>query len=203
MNILNYTTYYEMKERAGAVGKNGLAPLLDSFSAQVQRIHLIGHSFGARVVTAAAADSSTEIIRSMTLLQAAFSHNGFSESMNGLFRSVLDRNRIKGPIVVTYTKNDEAVGVAYAIASRLAGQVAAALGDENDKFGGLGRNGAQKMNAGEAIMGNLLEPGAGYSFPAGKFFNAEASKYISNHSDVTGKEVAYAIAVASLAQSPP
>lgn len=200
MNVLNYATYYEMKERAGAVGKNGVAPLIDSFSAQVQRIHLIGHSFGGRVVTAAAADSTTEIIRSLTLLQAAFSHNGFSQSMNGLFRSVFDKNRIRGPILVTFTKNDKAVGVAYAIASRLAGQVAAALGDENDKFGGIGRNGAQKMNAGEAIAGDLVSPGSTYPFQAGKFFNAESSKFIQNHSDVTGKEVAYAIAIASLGQ---
>ncbi|MEO6320155.1 MAG: hypothetical protein ABIR56_05800 [Polaromonas sp.] len=56
-NLLNYTTYYQMKERAGAIGQGGLNPQL----AQLQnrfpalKIHLIGHSFGGRLVTATAA----------------------------------------------------------------------------------------------------------------------------------------------------
>src|SRR5436189_3791 len=67
MNVLNFTTYYEMKARAGNVGKNGVAKLVDKLAPQVQRIHLIGHSFGGRVVTATAANSSTDKIKSMSL----------------------------------------------------------------------------------------------------------------------------------------
>jgi hypothetical protein len=198
INIANYTTYYEMKNRAGIVGARGVAPMLDSFPRELRNIHLIGHSFGARVVTAAAAESKTDKIRSMSLLQAAFSHNGFSQSMNGFFRKVIDEQRVKGPILVTYTKNDKAVGVAYPIASRLAGQVAAALGDENDRFGGLGRNGAQKMNVGEVIKGRLQPVNGMYAFAPGKFFNALADQFISDHGAVRGPEVAYAVATASL-----
>ena len=55
MNVLNFTTYYEMKARAGTVGKNGVGQLIDHLAPQVERIHLIGHSFGGRVVAAAAA----------------------------------------------------------------------------------------------------------------------------------------------------
>ena len=200
-NILNYTTYYEMKNRAGIVGAKGVAPLIDTFPREIRNIHLIGHSFGGRVVTAAAAESRTENIRSLSLLQAAFSHNGFSQSMKGFFRKVIDERRVKGPILVTHTKNDKAVGVAYPIASRLAGQVAAALGDENDRFGGLGRNGAQKMNAGEVIKGALQSVGSSYSFVSGKFFNALADQFIADHGSVRGREVAYAVAVASLGSS--
>jgi predicted alpha/beta hydrolase family esterase len=193
MNILNFTTYFEMKARAGTVGKNGVAKLIDRFAPQVQRIHLIGHSFGGRVVTAAAANSSTEKIRSMSLLQTAFSHNGFSKTKGGFFRGVVDRQRIQGPILVTYTKNDKAVGIAYPLASRINGERAAAFGDENDEFGGIGRNGAQQMQSGETVAGKLLPAGSNYSFPAGKFFNLEASDFIMSHGDVTGKEVAHAV----------
>src|SRR5688572_8389148 len=56
-NLLNVTTYFEMKQRAGTVGKQGVAPMMDELAGQVERIHLVGHSFGARVVTAAAANS--------------------------------------------------------------------------------------------------------------------------------------------------
>ena len=137
----------------------------------------------------------------MSLLQAAFSHNGFSKSMNGFFRSVVDNHRIKGPIVLTYTPNDRAVGIAYPVASRLSGTVASAFGDANDKFGGLGRNGAQKMEAGEVVQGvdRLLAVGGTYSWQPGRFHNLEGSKYIVDpsgrdaHGFVTGKEVAWAI----------
>jgi hypothetical protein len=201
IRFLNYLAYYEMKKRAGTVGQKGVGPLLDRLADNVQRIHLVGHSFGCRVVTAAAATSTTDKLRSMSLLQAAFSHNGFSRSMNGFFRSVVDNHRIKGPIIVTYTPNDRAVGIAYPVASRLSGTVASAFGDANDKFGGLGRNGAQKMEQGEVVHGvdRLLEVGGNYSWQSGRFHNLESSKYIVDpsgrdaHGFVTGKEVAWAI----------
>jgi hypothetical protein len=62
--------------------------MLDRLAARVQRIHLVGHSFGGRVVTAAVAASTTGKLQTMTLRQTAFSHNGFARSMNGFFRSV-------------------------------------------------------------------------------------------------------------------
>ena len=193
LNVLNFTTYFEMKARAGTVGKNGVAPLIDTLAPGVQRVHLIGHSFGGRVVSAAAANSNTDKIRSMSLLQTAFSHNGFSKRMSGFFRAVVDRKRVNGPILVTHTKNDKAVGVAYPLASRISGDRTAAFGDENDVFGGLGRNGAQQMDAGETVVGKLLPLGGNYTFQVGKFFNLEASPFITGHSDITGKEVAQAI----------
>ena len=201
IRFVNYLAYYEMKKRAGTVGQSGVAPMLDRLADNVQRIHLVGHSFGCRVVTAAAAASTTDKLQSMSLLQGAFSHNGFSKSMNGFFRSVVDNQRIKGPIVITYTPNDRAVGIAYPVASRLAGTVASAFGDANDKFGGLGRNGAQKMEAGEVVqdVDGLLAVGGIYSWQPGRFHNLESSKYIVDpsggdaHGFVTGKEVAWAI----------
>jgi hypothetical protein len=193
MNVLNFTTYFEMKARAGTVGRNGVAKLLDRVASQVQRIHLVGHSFGGRVVTAAADGSTTDRIASMSLLQTAFSHNGFSKSMDGFFRGVVDRHRVRGPILVTHTKNDKAVGVAYPLASRISGDKTAAFGDEHDVFGGIGRNGAQRMESGETVTGKLQAAGSPYSFQAGKFFNLEGSDFIKSHGDVTGREIAHAI----------
>ena len=193
MNVLNYTTYYEMKARAGVVGGRGVAPLIDALAPNTKRIHLIGHSFGGRVVTAAALNSTNAKIASMTLLQAAFSHNGFSKTKGGAFRGVVDHRRVNGPIVITHTKNDKAVGLAYPLASRIVNDTTAALGDENDKFGGLGRNGAQQMNQTETVKGKLLKSSEPYAFQAQKFHNLEASEFITGHSDITGKEVANAI----------
>jgi pimeloyl-ACP methyl ester carboxylesterase len=146
---LNLTTYYKMKGRAGDVGLRGVAQLLDTLATvrpNVRR-HLAGHSFGARVVSAAA--TRHKPIHSITLLQGAFSHYGFAaaydaETRPGFFRSVLDRHHHAGPLLITHTANDRAVGLAYAIASRLANQAGSQLGGPDDRYGGVGRNGAQK-----------------------------------------------------------
>jgi hypothetical protein len=190
-----------MKKRAGTVGQNGVGPMIDRLANKVERIHLVGHSFGGRVVTAASMASTTDKLQTMSLLQTAFSHNGFSRSMNGFFRSVVDKKRVKGPILVTYTPNDRAVGIAYPTASRLSGTVASAFGDKDDKFGGLGRNGAQKMQQDEVVQGvdRLVAVGGSYAWQPGCFHNLESSKYIVDpkggdaHGFVTGKEVAWAI----------
>lgn len=210
IRLLNFLTYYEMKARAGTVGK-GVGSLLDTLPASIERIHLVGHSFGGRVVSAAAMASTTDRIRSMTLLQAAFSHNSFSANFDnspipkpGYFRSVIDQGRVRGPILITHTQNDIAVGILYPAASRLSGTVASAFGDQNDKFGGIGRNGAQKMKPDE-VNGNaskLLPVNGTYDLQAGKIHNLESSDFIRDpkggdaHGFVTGKEIAWAISSA-------
>ncbi|WP_321473273.1 hypothetical protein [uncultured Paludibaculum sp.] len=196
---LNLFTFYAMRERAGIIGAQALNPLLARISALANvRIHLIGHSFGARLVTAAAAASGLFHPSSMTLLQAAFSHYGFSTlydgHSNGAFRNLLLEQRIKGPVLITHTPNDHAVGWAYPIAARLRSIIASSIdGGPNDPFGGLGRNGAQKTP--QAISKQLLASGsAGYTFPAaGGVLNLESTPFVNGHSGITNDAVAYAI----------
>jgi len=196
--IANFTTYYQMKARAGTVGNAGAAEMLRRVRQARNdiRIHLAGHSFGGRLVTAAAnalPDNTGNV--SMSLLQAAFSHNGLSGAFGsgdrGFFRDVLDKKRISGPIIITHTKNDRAVGIAYPLASRIAGQNAAALGDQNDPYGGMGRNGAQHtVEADNTFILGL--PGTSYAFKPGKVHNI-LSDIITDHGDVARIEVAYAV----------
>ncbi len=193
INLLNFATYYEMKARSGTIGERGLAPLIDQLAPRLARVHLAGHSFGARLVTSAAANSATKKVNTLILLQAAFSHSGFSRREHGFFRSVIDERRIDGPVLITHTHNDEAVGIAYPIASRINGDRTTALGDEHDQFGGLGRNGAQHMEDGEVVKARLLEHTADYAFHRGRLFNLEASDFVLSHGDVTGKQVANAM----------
>jgi len=199
-NLLNFTTYYQMKERAGVVGRSGVNQLLREIQEKAPEIktHLIGHSFGGRLVTAAAfgPDNQTPIkVNSMTLLQAAFSHNGFAQRFDGthdgFFRKVVTDGRISGPTLITCSKNDKAVGVAYPLASLIAGQNAAGLGDKNDPFGGIGRNGAQHTP--EASDGTLNPVGGAYQFQNGKLFNLNGDALIMGHSDISKDEIAYAL----------
>jgi pimeloyl-ACP methyl ester carboxylesterase len=159
------------------------------------RIHLVGHSFGGRLVSAAASKLPKDTLASMTLLQAAFSHYGFaaewSPGLAGGFRATISNGAVAGPIVITHTANDRAVGIAYAIASRIAGQNASAVGDANDTYGGIGRNGAQKTS--EANFGQLLAVGGTYTWNAHVLHNLQADAFIKDHSDIKGEQVAYAI----------
>jgi hypothetical protein len=134
----------------------------------------------------------------MTLLQAAFSHNGFAQHFDGrrdgAFRDVVAKATVSGPIVITHTANDVNVGKMYPLASLVVGDDAAALGDENDRFGGIGRNGAVKTP--EAVKGTLLPLTGAYALMPGRLHNLESTSFIANHSDVTGREVAKAILAA-------
>lgn len=207
MKLLNLTTYYQMKNRAGVVGAKGLSPILRGIRSQLSntRIHVVGHSFGGRLVASASLflgkndlNPTATYVDSMSLLQAAFSHYGFAQKwdgkLDGLFRPVLAAKLVKGPIILTCTSNDKAVGLAYPIASLTAGQIAAGIGDKNDKYGGIGRNGAQKTP--EAVDGKLLPVDKPYEFQAGRIHNLLADAYVKNHSDITGEEVAYAVLAA-------
>ena len=101
---------------------------------------------------------------------------------------------VAGPVVITCTQNDRAVGLAYPLASLLAGQAAAELGDKNDLYGGMGRNGAQKTP--EAHDGTLLAAGGTYAFQAGAVYNLNADQVIHDHSDICKDEVAHAFLTA-------
>jgi alpha/beta hydrolase fold len=199
-NLLNFTTYYQMKERAGLVGRTGASEALRKIRAEARdlKVHLVGHSFGGRLVTALALEAGgqpAQKFASMTLLQAAFSHNGFAEKFDGthdgFFRRVVSERRISGPVLITCTENDVAVGLAYPLASLIAGQNASRVGDANDPFGGIGRNGAQHTR--EASAGKLGAVGSPYTFEGGKLYNLNADAVITGHSDICKQEVAYAV----------
>jgi pimeloyl-ACP methyl ester carboxylesterase len=184
-----------MKDRAGTVGTQGNAPLLETLHAAHDdaRLHLVGHSFGGRAVTAAA-NATTAPVSSLSLLQAAYSHFGMAQDWDaaghdGAFQKV--PAKVLGPVIVTHTVNDKAVGVAYPIASRLARQIGAGLGDENDPYGGIGRNGALKTP--RSAMATLLDVGGAYTFTGGDVWSLEGSAFITGHSDITGRQVAYAV----------
>jgi hypothetical protein len=199
-NILNLFTYYTMKERAGIVGQRGVNTLLSQIIRDhpTLQLHCVGHSMGARLLTTTAMNLRTINPlqpSTLTLVQGAFSHYGLAEhfegDQNGFFRTVVSQGQQAGPILITHTKNDVAVGLAYPIASWLAGQVAAAIGDANDRFGGIGRNGA--LRTPEAHNEILVPLGTPYQFAKGQVYNLLADDVFTGHSDVTHDELWHAI----------
>jgi hypothetical protein len=205
-SLVNLVTYYQMKNRAGVVGQGGVRDMLQRLrdtrpadGKNLLRLHLLGHSFGCRLVTAATqgpAGAEPLPVDSLSLLQAAFSHYGFAQSYDGVhdgfFRSVVtDPARVRGPVIITFTAKDKAVGLAYPIASRVARQIASAIGDANDPYGGLGRNGAQKTPNAKVVT--LAAAGTPYDFSARGIYNLDSDAVITAHSDLGHDEVGWAI----------
>lgn len=165
--LVNQLTYYPMKIRAGNVGHQLGAQLDPQKFLDGTRLHLLGHSFGARLVTACAMQMKTRQPQSLILLQGAFSHNGLAEKSpggRGYFADVITGKRVSGPIVITHTHNDRACTFFYALASRLSGDGAKAIGGRNDRYGSMGANGAlhvATVDHGSFPTGSSNRPAAG------------------------------------------
>jgi hypothetical protein len=200
VRLLNLVTYQTMKDRAGLVGRNGVNPFLSRIQARASNValHLVGHSFGGRLVTATVDGPHPLRVKSMLLLQAAYSHNGLARNFdgrgnNGFFHAVLTDRKVSGPILITHSTRDRAVGLAYPLASRLNGDNAAGIGDKNDQFGGMGANGAQHVGGTDLV----LQPvGGAYNFDGSTVFNLNGDNTITGHSDVARAETAYVLAKA-------
>jgi hypothetical protein len=102
---------WQMKDRAGRVGVVGVGPLLRSaLSACDASVHLIGHSYGCKVLlTAVCKEPLTRSVQSMLLLQPAVSCLCFADDVDGHgtpggFRSAFDR--IDQPILSTFSRHD-------------------------------------------------------------------------------------------------
>ncbi len=196
--LLNFMSWIAMKNLAGEVGELGLAPVVSTLRRQLPgvRIHLAGHSLGARLVTACCRQTQVD---SLTLLEPAFSHYGFSPDagggQRGYFRDVIEKRSVRGPIVATFSRLDTVVGTAYAVASRLTRDRLQWIGDAADPYGGMGHNGAQKTP--EARTTRLHREGETYQFEPGSVYCLDGSAgLISDHGDVTNPHVVWALASA-------
>ena len=142
--FLNQLTYFEMKKRAGVIGASLGSTILPGVPALAgKHVHLVGHSFGGRLVTATASAIPARPfdLFSLMLLQGAYSHNALSSAAGGAFANVIGRPT--GPIA--HTHNDSACTFWYLLASRFSRDTTSAFGDKDDPFGAMGANGAQKL----------------------------------------------------------
>ncbi|MGH3723326.1 MAG: serine/threonine protein kinase [Mycobacterium sp.] len=210
--LLRTMSYYEMKNRAGVIGEHGLGPLLGLLSGPdgPPRIHLIGHSFGARLVSYSLAGlprTGTSPVKSLTLIQGAFSHFAFSHSLpfdlgRGGGLSGLE-DRVDGPLLSTFTAADRAVGWWYPAASALARQDSQAGEDLTFRWGAMGHDGYQQNPAAQTVM--LQQAGEAYQFERGRFYALDSnavivkneSPFSGAHSDIKHPEVTWAIAAAA------
>jgi hypothetical protein len=129
--VIRVFSFYEMKKRAGIVGKEGAYPLLSQLQKRFPNasLHLIGHSFGCKLWLNALADKElSRPIDSLVLLQAAVSQHAFAETLPFLDEKISGAywkvpRRVSGPIVATFSKQDHPLTYAYPLASLAAGHV--------------------------------------------------------------------------------
>jgi hypothetical protein len=201
---LRQLTYFEMKKRAGVVGKQGLGPLLGRIhqADPEVRIHLLGHSFGARLVSFALAGlpQGDSPVKSLYLLQGAFSHFAFADALpmdrsrGGALKGVAAR--VDGPLVASFSVHDTAVGKLYPLASLSSRDDSAGLEDRLFRWGGIGHDGAQAVDATVAALGPV---GTGYPFRPGRFVNLDGNAIVNRggppagaHSDIFHPELVWA-----------
>ncbi|WP_225098339.1 serine-threonine protein kinase [Streptomyces sp. CoH27] len=211
--LLRQATYYTMKRRAGTVGEQGLGPALGKLAGAAPgvRVHLAGHSFGGRLVSFAlrGLPDGVRTVKSVTLLQGAFSHYAFAEQVPqapdkaGALKD--QQRRIDGPLVCCHSHFDQALGTFYPLASRLSGddrscvggEIAAVLGPE---WGAMGHDGVQavpgtaRLDLAAALNGSL---------PASGCVNVDAASVVCRggpptgaHSDIVHPELARVILTA-------
>jgi pimeloyl-ACP methyl ester carboxylesterase len=175
-------TFWKMKARAAIVGETGVYPFLTAVRQAISqrnlatRVHLMGHSFGAKLVTASvypAADASNlplPLVNTLVLLQGAFSQFSFSgqipieNSAAGRYAAVVERGVVANPVVVIYSQKDMANTICYpggmALAAPFSDKIYELGGpskEEDDtrelyvvsknRFGAIGANGAQGLPA--------------------------------------------------------
>ncbi|MFF2780556.1 serine-threonine protein kinase [Streptomyces sp. NPDC058052] len=198
---LRQATYYVMKKRAGHVGERGLGPLLAEVAraAPGLRVHLVGHSMGARLVTYAlrGLPGALRPVRSMTLLQGAFSHYAFAARLPhdpGRSGALKDMQlRVRGPVVACHSRHDTALGVVYPLASRAARDSASLteplgrLVARDPRWGAIGWDGVQGVpGAARRTLATVLRDGV----PASGCVSVDVADAVRSHSDIRRPELA-------------
>jgi len=206
---LRGVTYWKMKNRAGVVGQHGVGPLIGRIATEFPtlRIHLVGHSFGARVVSFALAglpDTDPSPVKSVTLLEGAFSRFAFADPLpfdsvppNGALAGKLAR--VDGPFTVCFSSHDMALSLSYPLASAASGDDKAGIDDPLFRWRAIGSLGA--YNAPTQFIDAV---GTSYPFAKGAILNIDSSEVVKQgdppsgaHSDIFHKELAWIVASAA------
>ncbi|MGW1957423.1 serine-threonine protein kinase [Streptomyces sp. NPDC001920] len=211
--LLRQATYYAMKRRAGTVGERGLGPVIGRLAVRAPgtRVHLVGHSFGARLVSFAlrGLPKGVRTVKSVTLLQGAFSHYAFASRLphdpraGGLLEG--QHKRVDGPLVCCHSRHDSALSTMYPLAARMAGDargiaawdIGRVLGD---KWGAMGHGGVRAVPGTRSLTlaAALREP-----LPASGCVNVDAAAVVRRggppagaHSDIVHRELAQLVLAA-------
>jgi hypothetical protein len=207
-NLIKPFTVWQMKNRAGQVGANGVAPMLAGLlRASKARVHLLGHSYGCKVVMTAASgpEALPGQIESALLLQPAVSQYAFAASVPGRnvpggFRRALAA--IRRPILATFSQHDTALRRMFHVAVRRhddLGELQMAAEGTPTRFGALGGFGPQASNA---TFEPIRDPISAYDLSGtGRIIGVDGTRTISGHGAISQPSTwwaAYSLATAHM-----
>ena len=194
--IVRGASVWLMKDRAGRVGARGVGPMLADLLDSDARLHLVGHSYGAKVVLSAITSPERVAmpVRSVLLLQPAVSHLCFADDADGKgspggYRLALERVQL--PILSTFSRQDVPLTKAFHVALRRGSDVGEAqiAGDEPpNRYAALGGFGPRGLADRSKIV-DVLDPVARYDLPAGgvRVVGIDASRTIPGHGEVSNE----------------
>ena len=198
-------TVLMMKDRAGVVGQHGVGPLLAGLLdvEPALRVHLVGHSYGCKVMLAAAcAPDLPRRVRSALLLQPAVSYLALADdvpSLGGPGGYHAAKARAELPIMVTWSDRDVALHDIFSLAVRRRadlgerGTAAAGLRMPPTPFAAMG--GWGPAPAPDVADLRIRRPGDGaYALDsAARVLALDGSRLIGAHNDVVQDATAWAL----------
>jgi hypothetical protein len=205
-DIVRVATVYQMKDRAGKVGAQGGKRLLeDVFKSFGGNVHLIGHSYGCKLLLSAVVTAELpRKVNSILLLQAAVSHLCFAGEVPGTgreggYRRALDR--VEKPIFCTFSAKDKPLHDLFHLGVRRKAdlgevRILAKSKEPPSRYAALGGYGPR--HSGELLTELLLPPVTYTLNQKTRIYGLDATPdgarpRIANHGDVTNQYTWWAL----------
>jgi pimeloyl-ACP methyl ester carboxylesterase len=201
--LVRVATVLLMKDRAGRVGARGVAELLEALCAVPgrPRIHLIGHSYGAKVVLSALCGRPDGAVHvdSVLLLQPAVSCYCFADNVPGSgqpggYHAAPARSR--EPILTTFSRHDVPLTRLFHWAVRRASDLGEAViaGLPPSRYAALGGYGPQGRDAQTRVIAPVMPPELyPLATSSARIVAIQADDVIGGHGDVTNSATAWAL----------
>lgn len=200
-NAIRIATVWQMKDRAGTVGAIGVGPMLrEILERSGARVHLMGHSYGAKVMLSALCHRpQPRPVTSLLLLQPAISYLCFGENVDGKgteggYRDAL--SRVERPIFSTFSGRDAPLTKFFHLAVRRDSD----LGEQKiagvppSKFAALGGFGPGGTGEGESKSLIMLEAPEKYPLQGFRIFGIDGSNdKITGHGDISNRFTEWAL----------
>ncbi|MCG7594989.1 hypothetical protein [Mycobacterium sp. PSTR-4-N] len=195
-------SFWTMKKRARVVGERDVHRVLRDLqiAAPSARLHLMGHSFGCIVMTAAVAgpvsggvrtDPLPRPVDTLFLVQGAMSLWSFADQIPyapfgpGFYRAVRAQPpAVRGAVATTRSSHDKAVGTWYPLGARIGRDHTLGPGDLPE-WGGIGSYGIQGTGSAEDLRIDE-DVRHQYGFVRGGIYNADADAVITGGDRLSG-----------------
>jgi hypothetical protein len=205
-NLVRALTVWQMKDRAGEIGASGVGPLLRKMLgatiSSATRFHLIGHSYGARVLLVGLArpngGAQPRAVNSLLLLQPAVNHQCFADRLPngqpGGFRDALAL--VRQPVMSTFSSHDRALHDTFHLALRRGtdiGEIEVAADDPPSEYAALGGYGPRGFKGWSEIA--IKDPVEPYVLGPGapSVWALNGRRTITSHSGVINPSTAWAL----------